>query len=820
MRRSLAALAASILLLSSVGDATGAEPEASSSPAPIIEPTPPAEPPPSVDPAPSADPTTDPSQATNPSASPSGDPTPQPGRRPDGPMMAPIVEAANGLGRDAAKPAPRAATDPTDRWIVMLKPGTDVTAAVERQGRRIGFTTDRTFRHAVRGFSTRLDRAQVTALSHDPSVAMIVPDEKIELEGQSTPTGISRVGATRSVIAKIDGVDERVDADVAIVDTGIKTVADLNVVGGYNCSTTNRAAWRDVYGHGTHVAGTVGAIDNGSGVVGVAPGVRLWAVKILNDSGEGLLSWYVCGLDWIAAQRDPNDSTRPLIEAVNMSVAKYGKDDATCGTTVHDILHAAICRLVQSGVTVVAAAGNDSGSAAKRVPAAYNQVITVSALADTDGKPGGLGGHRCYSWGSYDTDDTFANFSNYGSDVDLIAPGKCIWSTVPGGYQYMSGTSMAAPHVTGAVALLKASRPYLSWSEVREALRYLGTSAWKTWTDPDSVHEPLLDVSRIGSRGDFAIDAGSQAVVGESGGPAAVPITIARTPTSFERIRLSATDLPAGATATFSPTSLYGFTSAVATVTVAVPFGLAPGSYSFTIIASEHDNVHRTTASFRVTTEPPVAQPPNAAVQLKGTLGATSVPTLVSWPAGTDPGSGIAAYELETSVDGAAFGATVSTAGSVRTHATTETIGHAYAYRVRAQDGVGNWSNWATGPDATPSIVQDRSSTVSFSASWKRLLYSNASGGSTMYSSKTGAWARTTITGRGVALVAPLGTSRGSAKVYVDGVYRGTISTRSSVNRSRAIAWSMSFSAVGTHTIELRLSGNGRVDVDAFVILR
>jgi hypothetical protein len=88
-----------------------------------------------------------------------------------------------------------------------------------------------------------------------------------------------------------------------------------------------------------------------------------------------------------------------------------------------------------------------------------------------------------------------------------------------------------------------------------------------------------------------------------------------------------------------------------------------------------------------------------------------------------------------------------------------------------------------------------------------------------MYSAKAGAKARTTITGRGVALVAPLGTTRGSAKVYVDGVYRGTISFRSTVNRSRSIVWSMSFSSVGTHSVEIRLNGNGRVDVDAFVIL-
>ena len=85
------------------------------------------------------------------------------------------------------------------------------------------------------------------------------------------------------------------------------------------------------------------------------------------------------------------------------------------------------------GRRVAAAAPHDSHNASRNIPASYNEVITVSALADTDGKPGGLGGDRCYSWGGYDKDDTFANFSNYGGDVDIMAPGKCIWSTIPGG---------------------------------------------------------------------------------------------------------------------------------------------------------------------------------------------------------------------------------------------------------------------------------------------------------------------------------------------------------------------------------------------------
>lgn len=505
--------------------------------------------------------------------------------------------AASFLRRQAATPD---RADPSGRWIVMYKAGTDAARVSARQERLVGFVADRTFSHALHGFTARLDARQVRALRTDPTVQAIVPDERIQLAAQINPTGILRTNARRSAVARIDGIDDRVDADVAIVDTGIAPVPDLNVVGGYDCSSSNPSLWRDVEGHGTHVAGIVGAIDDGAGVVGMAPGVRLWAVKVLNDSGAGLLSWWVCGLDWIAAQRDPVDPSRPLFEAANMSVTKWGHDDGACGSQNADILHASICRLVSSGVTVVVAAANDSGDAALRIPASYDEVITVSALADTDGKPGGLGGNRCFSWGTWDKDDTFADFSNYGPDIDLIAPGKCIWSTIPTGYRYMSGTSMAAPHVTGAVALLKASRPGLSPAEVKEALQYLGTLNWSTRTDPDQFHERLLDVTRIGPRGDFTVAVDGPVTIPAGGGTGHLAVTLTRSPTSFERVVLRGDNLPRGVRVAFDRGSLFGFDAVASTMTVTTAAGVPADTYQVLVVGVEHGIAHTASATIVV----------------------------------------------------------------------------------------------------------------------------------------------------------------------------------------------------------------------------
>ena len=203
-----------------------------------------------------------------------------------------------------------------------------------------------------------------------------------------------------------------------------------------------------------------------------------------------------------------------------MSVGKPGGDDHDCGNTVPSAMHRAVCRVVAGGIPIAVAAMNKSTNAKQFEPASYNEVITVSALADTDGLPGGLGGPACWSWNGYDKDDTFADFSDYGADIDIIAPGKCIRSTVPGGYGTMSGTSMATPTVTGAIALYRSTHPYATPAEVRVVLRGLGNLGWKTGTDPDKTHEPLLDVHRIGGLGDFGISLpGGTLALDESGGP-------------------------------------------------------------------------------------------------------------------------------------------------------------------------------------------------------------------------------------------------------------------------------------------------------------
>jgi len=388
-----------------------------------------------------------------------------------------VAAIAGGLGVTAG-----ARGAPPGRYIVVLKDSVASPASVahthaKAQHAQVGFV----YSAAIKGYSATLSSAAVGALRTDPSVAAVLPDREVHLAAQTLPTGINRVDGELSSTVSGNGSGS-VNVDIAIIDTGIDTNhPDLNVVGGVAC---NGAGYEDRNGHGTHVAGIAAARDNGAGVVGVAPGARLWAVRVLSASGSGSWSNVICGVDWV---------TRNVgrIEVANMSLGGSGSEPSGAGCATGDALHDAICRSVAAGVTYAVAAGNAAVNARGAVPAAYDEVITVSALADFNGRSGGGAAATCRS----DTDDTFANFSNFGSDVDLIAPGVCISSTYSGdGYRTLSGTSMASPHVAGAAALYKSTHPTASPSQVKSALRSAANLNWNNVDDHDRVKEPLLNV--------------------------------------------------------------------------------------------------------------------------------------------------------------------------------------------------------------------------------------------------------------------------------------------------------------------------------------
>lgn len=393
-----------------------------------------------------------------------------------------------------------------DHYIVTLSAGTDPASVANEMALQHGLAVRHVYRHALTGFAARVPAGRLQALANDPRVLAVTPDEFVSINkkcstppcgggggggeepppppaSQVIPTGVLRINGDLSSTLAGNGSGS-VDVDVAVIDTGILPGhSDLNVVGGINCSKGRADKFSDGHGHGTHVAGTIAALDNDQGVVGVAPGARLWAVRVLNNAGSGSTSDVICGIDYVTANAD-------IIEVANMSLGGSGSDTGCSGHPQHQ----AICNSVAAGVTYAVAAGNSFDDSANHIPAAYDEVITVSALADFDGESGGLGSATCRS----DEDDTFANFSNYGADVDIIAPGVCIESTWnDGGLNTISGTSMASPHVAGAAALYKSANPTATPANVKAALIGSGSNDWDSSQDPDGLKEPLLDITGL-----------------------------------------------------------------------------------------------------------------------------------------------------------------------------------------------------------------------------------------------------------------------------------------------------------------------------------
>ena len=342
--------------------------------------------------------------------------------------------------------------------------------------------------YVAKGFAIKISNNKILEqLKKNPLVEYVGHDREIsalssQMDNQIIPQSVDRIDGDENLENSNSNV---VDADIAILDTGIDLDhSDLNVFHEktFIPGTTNAD---DDHGHGTHLAGIAAAKDNSFGIVGIAPGARLWALKILESSGMGEISTLIKGLDYI--NQNPNQ--------VDVAVLSLGCE---CESGALDI---AISNSIKAGITIVVAAGNEGKNAETFTPANNQDVITVSAIADTDGKCGGNGPSSPYGG-----DDMLASFSNFGDVVDISAPGVDIYSTFKSNsYTKLTGTSMAAPHVAGAAALYISSHPEASPKDVKNYLVNAGTTLSDLCNnnghgyftgDRDGSHEPLLYIGK------------------------------------------------------------------------------------------------------------------------------------------------------------------------------------------------------------------------------------------------------------------------------------------------------------------------------------
>ena len=377
--------------------------------------------------------------------------------------------------------SPTYAQNIPSRYIIVFNDVDEPRAVANEMASEHGLSVIHVYKYALKGFNAIIPNVKLEQVKNDPRVSYVEKDQKVfafdkpphshstdsdsvQSSLQVIPTGVERINADLSSTEAGNG-SGIVDVDIAIIDTGLDTKhPDLNVYKHARCTGTGPN--KDQNGHGTHVAGTAAALDNEEGVVGVAPGARLWGVKVLDATGSGTLGCVIAGIDYVT-------SHAAEIEVANMSLGFRGTSTA---------LDEAIETSVAAGVVYVVAAGNSAEDAVAFSPANHPNVITVSAIADFNGQPGGSAQSTCLN----EIDDTFAYFSNFGDLIELAAPGVCIYSTwLNGGYNTISGTSMSSPHVAGAAALYIANNPNALPADVLNALIAAGTPQ----DDPDGFTE-------------------------------------------------------------------------------------------------------------------------------------------------------------------------------------------------------------------------------------------------------------------------------------------------------------------------------------------
>ena len=547
-----------------------------------------------------------------------------------------------------ASPASDADVIP-DQFIVLLAPDADARAEADDAHARHGVDVTQVYEHGLRGFAFHGSAQAAEQLRRSGRAQAVSPDRAIHAAAQIMPTGVQRGGADLNPIARIDGVDTRIPVNVAMLDSGIDaTHPDLQVVGGTNCVPDFNSALTDLNGHGTATAGVVGALDNAAGVVGVAPGVRLWSARVLGTSGSGTGAALVCGIDWITGTRTDADPTND-IAVVNVSIVGTGGDPTACGPSTTDAVHLAICRSVARGVVYVAAAGNSAADARGFFPASYPEVITVGAMTDFNGAAGGGAAPTCGAG----VDDTFATYSNWGPAVDVVAPGTCIQTTAPGGGTVVaSGTSLAAPHVAGAAALYVSTHSMATDQVGVAAIRQALTTPAGGWAvrqrdaqgfgapaAADPCHSPMLYLGPAPTTRvhDVSISTLSAPPSVTSGDPASVGVGVANDGDFAETVSVTVTDTSSGATLDQRSVSLPA--AGCAAYSVSLNTVGASGTRTITASAAPVPGETATADNTRATTLTITAQPvvthvaalsPSATVDARGAMNGIATASIAS----------------------------------------------------------------------------------------------------------------------------------------------------------------------------------------------
>ncbi len=466
------------------------------------------------------------------------------------------------------------ATAVEDSYIVVFKNSevtrTAVGSSVDRLLRRHGGATARTYSTAIRGAELRVSARAAARIAADPAVAYVEQNHTVSIAATQTnpPSwGLDRIDQ-RNLPLNNSYTYPNTATNVTsyVIDTGIRTThSDFGgrATWGTNTVDSNNT---DCNGHGTHVAGTVGG-----SAYGVAKGTRLVAVKVLNCQGSGTNAGVIAGIDWVTA-----NAVKPAV--ANMSLGG-GASTATDNAVINSI---------NSGVTYAVAAGNgdifgNRQNACNYSPARAEPAITVGATQNNDAA---------------------ASFSNFGTCVDILAPGVSItsaWHTNDTATNSISGTSMASPHVAGAAALVLSANPSWTPQQVRDYLVNNATPNVITNVGTGTPNRLLYVVngSTPPPTNDFSVSVSPTSGSTAPGGSVTATVATATTNGSAQSVSLSASGLPSGATASFSPATVTSGGSS--TLTISTSASTPAGTYPVTVTGTAASGTKTATYSLTVT---------------------------------------------------------------------------------------------------------------------------------------------------------------------------------------------------------------------------